>query len=162
MSEHDIDPRVLAWLGEVRRCLPDSLRNEAPNLHLQHTRLIDTADLDSAICSHLEWRDKLEEVFAANGEGGIEPEFVSRSDMCPLGRWIAGEGQQKLGDTESFRRLKTAHGDFHAVVGEIVRTARQGDPAGARDMLRGQRYLEASWGVVDAISDLAAELAKPT
>jgi len=162
MSEHDIDPRIIAWLGEVREGLGEGLRREAPNLHLQHTRPIDTADLNSAICSHLEWRDKLEELFAGNDAGRIEPEFVGRSDMCTLGRWIAGEGESKLGDVESFRRLKIAHREFHAAVGEAVRVARQGEPTRARTMLNEQAYLEASWRVVDAISGLAAELAKPT
>lgn len=157
-----IDPQIVRWLAGVRQDMDAMLRSEAPNLYLQHTRPIDPSALDTAICAHLEWCDKLDQLFAGNSECKLEEEIVSRDDVCALGHWIHGEGALHLGDLPAFAQLRTSHTEFHRLAGMAVHAAKSGEPARAREMLRSSRYVEVSWQVVRAISDLAAAIAKPS
>lgn len=155
-NSRKIDPQIIRWLSGLSESLQTNLRYESPDLYLQYTAKVDTRTLESAICTHLEWRDRLEELFAMEVADRLQADQVARNDFCALGQWLHGEGEQVCGQQPAFVRLKEAHAEFHRLTGALVSQAQSGDAAGARVKLGEPAYLAASWRVVEAIADLSA------
>jgi hypothetical protein len=159
-NARNLDPHIVDWLAGISASMEATLRREAPNLYLQHTQSVDTKKLDSAVCSHLEWRDRLEDLFATDSMDRLSGDLVARDDLCALGHWIHGEGSRRLADLPAFMNLKRTHADFHRLVGSVVAAAQRGERQHARAVLGSPAYLETSWQVVNAIADLSKALGK--
>ncbi|MDP2771615.1 MAG: CZB domain-containing protein, partial [Giesbergeria sp.] len=54
-------------------------------------------DIDAAIASHEEWKQRLHNLLAGQSNEVLDPEQVGEYVHCPLGRWLQGEGRERLG-----------------------------------------------------------------
>jgi hypothetical protein len=160
MNNPALNDQMVKWLGKINGAMEDSLRVETPNLYLSSSESLAGKPLESAICSHLEWRDRLDHLFDHHSEERLDPGVVGQDSLCAIGRWLNGPDSARYSALPAFAHLREQHARFHQLVGDIVRQAQGGDREGARKRLSEAEYTDTSWSVVNAISDLAKAVAK--
>jgi hypothetical protein len=104
---------------------------------------------DEAVATHTEWRMRLRACLSEPAQCGLNPDDVGRADACALGRWIRGEGVVYENE-QVFRVLSEQHRQFHAIAGDVLRKAQDGEVLEAEALLCGE-YLRRSAAVISAI-----------
>lgn len=158
MTERQPDPEIGAWLDRIDPRLSQALSRQTPDRTPTAAAALDDQPLASAICAHLEWRDRLEALLARGTLIALNVGTVSRDDACAIGRWLHGPTASRHAELPEFIALRAHHAAFHDAVGRLVRTAQQGDVAGARAELASPAHAERSWQVVNAIAALARRI----
>ena len=74
--------------------------------------------INQFINAHLQWISKL----TASIYGGQIPDrdTASVDNVCALGKWIHGEGNQLHGNVKGFAELREKHRQFHLAVGQVI------------------------------------------
>jgi len=75
-------------------------------------------DLDHAIQAHAEWKLKLRG--AISKQESVDAATISVDNRCPLGQWLHGEAQQKLGGMKSHAECMQKHAAFHREAGKVA------------------------------------------
>jgi len=75
-------------------------------------------DFADAKMKHNSWITKLEQLLAGQ-ETDIDPHSARKSDVCPLGKWLYGDGQQ-YAHLENMQNLIKLHAEFHTTVGRVI------------------------------------------
>ncbi|MBL8387619.1 MAG: CZB domain-containing protein [Hydrogenophaga sp.] len=78
---------------------------------------VEGIDVDVMIDAHRQWKVKLRD--AIESRERVDTATLSRDDCCALGKWIYGEGSQRLGGRHSFNELIERHKRFHSVAGGV-------------------------------------------
>ncbi len=89
--------------------------------------------LDNAIEAHAQWRIKLRAA-TVRGEW-LDSDTIAQDNCCPLGHWMAGEGNSMFAGKLSFVSLISAHRKFHREAGKVAQVINQGDLDTAAHML---------------------------
>lgn len=113
-------------------------------------------DFNELLVTHTKWKVRLRNYI--NGHPGqeeqLDPDLVSREDLCDLGKWINEEGRQFAGNAH-YEQLKTDHAYFHKCAAEVVNKVKAGDVDGASRMLGpGGEFSDVSSAVVSAMNQL--------
>lgn len=104
-------------------------------------------EIDAAIESHDEWRDRLKSFLEGRDGESLSPEEAHREDLCGLGRWMTGMASGPQGKSGAFADLQALHSQFHATAARIVSLHLDGEAAAARQLMDGQfRKLNARIG----------------
>lgn len=80
---------------------------------------------EEAVVSHAIWRANFVDL-VRNGGGGLDVEVVGRENVCPLGRWLTGEGQEAVGNPVAHRMLCNVHAEFHTEAARVLSLAQSG------------------------------------
>ena len=109
--------------------------------------------LDAKI-KHNAWNAKLEQ-FLAGQATDLNSESARKSNVCPLGTWIYGGGQQFM-HLQSMQRLEKLHAEFHMTIGRVIDAKNIEDMALANQ--EKNRVYELSQQVINEIDLLDEEL----
>ena len=101
-------------------------------------------DVISAIEAHVRWKIRLEAYISGEGDEKLDPDVVCKDDVCALGQWIYGSGNEDFGHTEQFSDLKSTHADFHRAAADIIRESDKGEKGNAMKMLNEGEYAKYS------------------
>lgn len=112
------------------------------------------ADGNTAIDSHMKWKERLRAHVMGSGGEDLRADVVSRDDQCTLGQWINGDGARHHGHNPAFQLLRQTHARFHSCAGEVIALVGQGQREAALRMLEEGDYARASDEVTAAIVDL--------
>ncbi|MEG3618991.1 CZB domain-containing protein [Magnetovibrio sp. PR-2] len=63
--------------------------------------------------AHLKWRSQLAE---DKDKPGFDIEKIRRDNLCEIGKWFYGPGQEQFGDLAEFDAARQVHAKFHAAV----------------------------------------------
>lgn len=111
---------------------------------------------EEAVVAHANWRTNFAEVIR-NGGAELDSEVVRRDNICPLGRWLNGSGEQAVGNTTAHRMLCTVHAEFHAEAARVLLLAQRGRIKEAQHAMQGdQAYGTWSTILVAALSQYAS------
>ena len=78
-------------------------------------------DFIHAIEWHMKWRTDLEQCLSGGTNTPLpDVNVVSRDDLCQLGRWLNGDGQQVYGKRQEFVDLIRDHAHFHLCAGDLL------------------------------------------
>ena len=101
-------------------------------------------ELDEFITAHLHWRSRLLEKIEV---GDFDFDAVSRDDICEIGKWIHGPGQETYKSLPEFSNLVKAHANFHiAVASSLSKTGITGSDAEFEFFIRSLKKLsETIW-----------------
>ncbi|MFN7926130.1 MAG: CZB domain-containing protein [Bryobacteraceae bacterium] len=106
-------------------------------------------NLNDAILSHVEWKQKLEAHLEGSEE--LDPEVVGADTLCELGEWIAATRRPE----PEFQKLREAHAEFHRQAAQVVIAAAKCSAAEAIKMLDyATDFGMASTSFVNAILDI--------
>ncbi|GEK11238.1 CZB domain-containing protein [Pseudoalteromonas sp. SCSIO 43201] len=106
---------------------------------------IQTVKLD-----HVVWKGDVYNVIIGNSHKGVN-DFADHT-MCRLGKWWSGEGADKFGAHNAFKRLDAPHKEVHRAGVEAIRKFQSGDPQGAVKQLN--QMERASVEVMDLLDQL--------
>lgn len=85
-------------------------------------------NFDEAIAAHREWTKRITD-YLDHPDGTIDPDIISRDDVCVLGRWLYGEGK-RIGYLTEMKELIEEHKKFHQTAAKIIRKGKtKGDVA---------------------------------
>ena len=101
-------------------------------------------DVHAAIQAHIAWKQRLEDLLATDTRDGLDPLHVCRDDQCALGKWIHGDDAERYVHSEAYKRLRTAHADFHQAAAKVIILAQAGDDEHAREELHTGAFAHAS------------------
>lgn len=112
-------------------------------------------DFQSAINAHIDWKMKLTK-YLQNPDRSLEHKKVSLDNLCVLGKWIYGDGQNfKYLDQKIFEKLRLSHAEFHATAGHVIELLDQNKISEAEKLLApGGTYIRISDQTVGLIKDL--------
>jgi hypothetical protein len=117
------------------------------------------------INAHLQWISKLT---AAIYGGQIPDRAVSSVDnVCALGKWIHGEGNQLYGNAKEFAELREKHRQFHLAVGQVLDLVNADKMAEAKAEIAAGAFRKISGEVINLLSRLrnsvrGADVAHPS
>ena len=112
---------------------------------------VEGIDVDAMIDAHRMWKVKLRDAIESRAK--VDSATLSRDDCCALGKWIYGEGSQRLGGRASFTELIERHKRFHGVAGAVGEQINQRRYREAEDELApGTPFAEATSAVVLVLS----------
>ncbi len=113
-------------------------------------------DFDRALQAHSDWRLKFRLEIAQ--QGSMDASAISADDLCPLGKWLQGEGKTKYGTLKAHGKCVSAHAAFHQEAGKIAARINLKRFAEAEAMLDADTaYSSASVAVAVAILRLKKE-----
>lgn len=116
-------------------------------------------DIDAAIASHEEWKQRLHNLLAGQSNEVLEPEKVREYEHCPLGRWLQGEGRERLGHYPAFEMLVQRHQYFHGQAASVVALSQAGEHEKALQVFHGG-YRHASNQVTLLLKELKRSLGR--
>jgi methyl-accepting chemotaxis protein len=67
---------------------------------------------------HRAWNVKLEQLLAGN-EVDLDKQSARKNNVCPLGKWLYGDGQ-KFAHLNEMKDLINLHSEMHEVVGRVI------------------------------------------
>ena len=112
---------------------------------------VEGIDVDAMIDAHRQWKVKLRD--AIENRARVDAATLSRDDCCALGKWIHGEGRQRLGGRAGFVELLERHKRFHTVAGSVAEQINGRRYRDAEDALApGTPFAEATSAVVLVLS----------
>lgn len=117
-------------------------------------------DFNELLVTHTRWKVRLRNYIdnRADEQEKLDPDHISREDLCELGAWIIGEGRRHAGNPH-FEQLRVDHAYFHQCAAEVVRRVNAGDPQGANAMLGPSGdFSEVSSAIVSAMNQLHREV----
>ncbi|WP_162797701.1 methyl-accepting chemotaxis protein [Thermomonas haemolytica] len=94
------------------------------------------ASFEDMIQRHVQWKLRLKTYLQGKSEEQLDPATVGRDDVCTLGEWLYGPGQQ-VKHLPEFQQLLEHHKRFHAAAAEVVRAHQQGQALRANALLEG-------------------------
>ncbi|RXE88801.1 MULTISPECIES: methyl-accepting chemotaxis protein [Pseudoalteromonas] len=106
---------------------------------------IQTVKLD-----HVVWKGDVYNVIIGNSHKNIS-DFADHT-MCRLGKWFGGDGAQKFGGHNAFKRLEAPHKEVHRAGVEAMKKFKAGDSQGAVKQLNQMEH--ASVEVMDLLDQL--------
>jgi hypothetical protein len=77
-------------------------------------------DFQSAMQAHRDWIARLRALVSGSSTEQIDTAKLGRDDVCPLGKWLHGEGQASYGQDPTFSELIAAHAEFHQVAASLA------------------------------------------
>ena len=110
---------------------------------------------ETMIQAHLGWKLKLKDYLAGRGEQ-IDPETAGKDNVCAMGQWIHGRGQQ-VADLPQFQALQQEHARFHRLAAAVIRHHLAGEHAQASQLLEGD-FTRATQSTVAAIRHLRMQV----
>lgn len=114
-------------------------------------------DFDAAINAHLDWKIKFRVAIAKKAT--LEQANIAADNCCLLGKWLHGEGGQKLGSLNGYAYCVMRHAEFHKHAGKVAQAINEQKYDEAHDMLKpGSPYETASLAVCEALEALKREL----
>lgn len=116
-------------------------------------------DIDAAISRHEAWKNRLRQQLSGEIDTPINLDELRNPEACPLGQWLAGPGQQMLGQYPAFDILVARHAYFHAQAVEVVELSRAGEYERALRVFHGG-YRHASNQVVLLLKQLKRGLGR--
>jgi len=116
-------------------------------------------DVDSAIASHENWKQRLQKVLEGTSDESFEPAVVCLDNRCDLGQWLHGPGEQRLGRYPAFQVLIARHQYFHTQASAVVAQAQSGDMEKARKIINSS-YRQASSQVILLLKELKRGLGR--
>ncbi len=87
---------------------------------------LDDLNIDKAISSHQQWKERLMQALDGSSPEILDPEAVCRDDRCDLGRWLHGTGRDRLGHHVAFTALVTSHQSFHRQAAKVIELSQAG------------------------------------
>ncbi|GAA6141605.1 CZB domain-containing protein [Hydrogenophaga sp. 5NK40-0174] len=87
---------------------------------------LDDLNVDKAIASHEQWKDRLRQALDGSSPEILDPEAVCRDDRCDLGRWLHGTGRERLGHHVAFTALVASHQSFHRQAARVIELSQSG------------------------------------
>jgi hypothetical protein len=121
------------------------------------TAVLDEIDIDTALAAHENWKIRLESVIQGSSTEIFRPEHVCRDDLCDLGKWLHGSGQNRLGKFPAFSLVVARHKHFHLQASTVASLAQAGEPVKAIQLLNGG-YQHASTQLAFLLKELKNEL----
>jgi methyl-accepting chemotaxis protein len=122
-----------------------------PGAATARATMVEGIDVDGIIDAHRQWKVRLRDAIESRAK--VDSVTLSRDDCCALGKWIYGEGSQRLGGRASFSELIERHKRFHAVAGSVGEQINQRRYREAEDALApGTPFAEATSAVVLVLS----------
>jgi methyl-accepting chemotaxis protein len=113
--------------------------------------MVEGIDVDAIIDAHRQWKVKLRD--AIESRSTVDTATLSRDDCCALGKWVYGDGQQRLGGRASFSELIERHKHFHRVAGSVGEQINQRRYREAEEALApGTPFADATSAVVLVLS----------
>jgi hypothetical protein len=91
-------------------------------------------DLDHALEAHVVWKVRFR--MAILEQGSLDADCVGREDCCELGRWLQGEGRERLGGLPAFAECEARHREFHTAAGRVARAINAGRLLEASRLMR--------------------------
>jgi hypothetical protein len=123
---------------------------------VERTSLVMT--FEEAAAAHARWRTTFSEAIRNGGEG-LEVEVIRLDNLCPLGRWLNGDGERAVGNVVGHRMLANVHAEFHTEAARVLALAQRGRVHEAqRAMDADQPYGTWSTTLVAALSQYASAL----
>ncbi len=80
---------------------------------------------EEAVVAHATWRTTFSEVIRDGGEG-LDVEVVRLDNLCPLGQWLNGRGEEAVGHPVAHRMLCSVHAEFHTEAARVLSLAQRG------------------------------------
>jgi Chemoreceptor zinc-binding domain len=121
------------------------------------SRILAEIDIDAAIASHLEWKDRLVAYLLGTSQEHLCADEVCQDDKCELGLWLYGAGQQTLGAHVSYPMLMMRHKQFHAEAAKVITLHQAGEFERASTALE-RDYARASHLVICLLKNLRNNL----
>lgn len=115
-------------------------------------------NFDDAIAAHIKWKVRLTQFIDGTSTEKLQSQTVCKDNLCDLGKWIHGEGEQYK-SAGHYQDLVKKHANFHVCAGDVVKKVEGGDKAGAKTALGGS-FATASKETVAAIMEVKKEAAK--
>jgi len=116
-------------------------------------------DIDAAIASHEDWKDRLRRVVEGTSSEVMDPQEVGDADCCSLGIWLQSSGKDMLGQYPAFEMLVARHRYFHAQAAAVVSLSQAGESDKALQLFQGG-YRHASNQVTLLLKELRRGLGK--
>ncbi len=116
-------------------------------------------DIDAAIASHEDWKDRLRRVVEGTSSEVMDPQEVGDADCCSLGKWLQSSGKDMLGQYPAFEMLVARHRYFHAQAAAVVSLSQAGESDKALQLFQGG-YRHASNQVTLLLKELRPGLGK--
>lgn len=82
-------------------------------------------NFDDAIRAHAEWKVRIQK-YLKNPDGSINVEDLGKDNLCALGQWIYGEGEN-YNTMEEYEDLREVHKHFHQTAAHILMRRNQGE-----------------------------------
>jgi hypothetical protein len=114
-------------------------------------------DVDAAICSHENWKERLQSVLDGQPSYLMPIDVTCQDNFCDLGKWLHGTGSQRFTHYPAFSALLARHRDFHIEAAKVLTFAQAGDMDKAREILGGS-YRLASSQIVRLLKELKRSL----
>jgi Chemoreceptor zinc-binding domain len=120
-------------------------------------RILAEIDIDAAIASHLEWKDRLVAYLLGTSQERLSADEICQDNKCELGQWLYGAGQQTLGAHVSYPMLMMRHKQFHAEAAKVITLHQAGEFERASAALE-RDYARASHLVICLLKNLRNNL----
>jgi hypothetical protein len=104
-------------------------------------------NVKTAIEAHIKWKNRLKGAIDGSGTEVIDPNTVSRDDLCELGKWLNGEGKRRFGDHPEFGKILAHHTHFHRCAGHTLNLALDGKLIEAEQELNNGDFARVSLNV---------------
>lgn len=116
-------------------------------------------DIEAAIASHEELKQRLQQVLEGRSDEVLDPAQVARHEACPLGQWLGGSGREMLGQYPAFEMLVARHKYFHLQAAHVVELHLAGEQDKAWQLFHGG-YRHASNQVTLLLKELRRSLGR--
>ncbi|GKT11203.1 MAG: methyl-accepting chemotaxis protein [Thiomicrorhabdus sp.] len=114
-------------------------------------------DFADAKMKHISWMTKLEQLLVGQ-KSEVTYESARKSDACPLGQWLYGDGQ-KYSNLASMQKLVEVHTEFHTAVGRVVDAYQLGDKEiASQEKDRASEVSKQLIALIDKVSNEASSL----
>lgn len=87
------------------------------------SRLVST--FEEAVVAHATWRTNFVDEIRADGIG-LDAEVIRLDNVCPLGQWLNGRGEQAVGNSVAHKMLCNVHAEFHSEAARVLLLAQHG------------------------------------
>lgn len=119
--------------------------------------VLDEIDIDTALAAHENWKIRLESAIQGTSTEVFRPEYICRDDLCDLGKWLHGSGQERLGRFPAFGMVIARHQHFHLQASTVASLTQAGEAVKAVQLLNGG-YQHASTQLAFLLRELKSEL----
>lgn len=119
---------------------------------------IEGLNFKSAIEAHLKWKERLRAVIDGVSDEKLDPSVVARDDLCVLGKWLHGVGEQKFGGSGRFKSVCAEHAQFHRCAAQVLQQAIAHRHDDAIHSMEAGPYRDASVRVTGELAGLFAEI----
>jgi hypothetical protein len=131
----------------------DEMRLDAETVQM----VLAEIDVDAAINSHENWKEKLQSVLDGQPSYLLPIDVACQDDYCDLGKWLHGTGSKRFAHYPAFSALVARHRDFHIEAANVLSQAQAGDMEKARETL-GSSYRLASSQIILLLKELKRSL----